>query len=51
MLQDTNSLEKVIGEKTVKEIENTEFSNLMITTSPTVMKYITIEPVDEGSKK
>ena len=51
MLQDTNSLEKVIGEKTVKEIENTEFSNLMITTSPTVMKYITIEPVDEDGKK
>jgi hypothetical protein len=51
MLQDTNSLEKVIGEKTVKEIENTEFSNLMITTSPTVMRYITIEPVDEDSKK
>ena len=51
MLQDTDSLKNVIGEKTVKEIENTEFSNLMITTSPTVMKYITIEPVDEDGKK
>ena len=50
MLQDTNSLEKVIGTETVKEIENTEFSNLMIT-SPTVMKYITILPVDEDDKK
>ena len=49
MLQDTNSLEKVIGENTVKEIENTEFDNLMITTSPTVMKYITI--MDEDDKK
>lgn len=51
MLQDTNSLEKVIGENTVKEIENTEFNNLMITTSPTVMKYITIIPADEDDKK
>jgi len=51
MLQDTNSLEKVIGEDTVKEIEKTEFSNLLITTSPTVMKYITIEPAEEDSKK
>lgn len=50
MLQDTNSLEKVIGTETVKEIENTEFSNLMIT-SPTVMKYITILPADEDDKK
>ena len=50
MLQETNSLEKVIGEGTVREIENTEYSNLMIT-SPTVMKYITILPVDEDDKK
>ncbi len=51
MLQDTNSLEKVIGEKTVKEIENTEFTNPLITTSPTVLKYITVEPVKEDDKK
>lgn len=51
MLQDTDSLKNVIGENTVKEIENTEFSNPMITTSPTVMEYITIEPVDEDGKK
>lgn len=51
MLQDTNSLEKVIGENTVKEIESTEFSNLMITTSPTVMDYITIVSDDEDDKK
>ena len=50
MLQETNSLEKVIGEGTVREIENTEYSNLMIT-SPTVMKYITILPADEDDKK
>lgn len=51
MLQDTNSLEKVIGEKTVKEIENTEFSNPLITTSPTVLEYITVEPADEDGKE
>lgn len=51
MLQDTDSLKNVIGENTVKEIENTEFSNPMITTSPTVMEYITIEPAEEDGKK
>ena len=51
MLQDTNSLEKVIGEDTVKEIEKTEFSNPLITTSPTVLKYITVEPANENGKE
>lgn len=48
MLQDTNSLKSVIGENTVKEIESTEFKDPMMSTSPTVMKYITI--VDKEKK-
>lgn len=51
MLKDTNSLKNVIGENTVKEIENTEFDNIMITTSPTVMDYVSIVSDDEDDKK
>jgi hypothetical protein len=36
MLQDTNSLEKVIGEKTVKKIKSTEITSPRLITSPTI---------------
>jgi hypothetical protein len=51
MLQDTNSLKHVIGENTVEEIESTEFDDLMITTSPTVMEYVSVVSDDDEGKK
>lgn len=51
MLQDTNSLKNVIGENTVKEIESTEFDDLMLTTSPTVMEYVSVVSDDDENKK